>query len=817
MADVLLTLDVDEKGVVRGVRNADGELQRLEDSTKSAGREAETLGSRFDVAMGVVAAAAIATAAAAVANFARSIVSTAADFEDSMARVGALSQATADELEQLTETARGLGATTRFSAQEAANGMAFLAQSGFEVNEIMDAMPGLLAQASAGQVDLGTASRITSDIMQGFNLEARDTGRIADILASAFTSSNTTLESLGETMSFVAPIASGVGLSVEELAAAAGLLGDAGIQGSRAGTALRRTIGQLNAPTGAAAELMGKLQIRTTDAAGEMLPLADIIEQLEQRFEGMSGAQRTANATQLVGEEAAAGFNALLSQGSDRLREYTSELRNSAGAAEEIAAIQEDTLAGSLRSLNSALDELRLSVAETFENEYRSAVDSAVEATRTFSKFIKENRDEIATVVRLLPELAKGLALVIGVTKGLTVAVGLFNAAIRANPFGLILTAIQIVVVALFSFRKRLAAVFADVIDIIAQAVSSVQSFTRRLGELAEFIPGMTRATRGLATAFQVVEGVLQMGADKLREYAETSDDPTIGLNDLGDAAEGAGRDLQNLNTDLDDTSASFEGAASGADGFTESIEEADDAFTGFTIGLSRAQMSLINVNDTIREVGAQFRGGMVPSIASADEALGRLRGALRIATSPQQRAELRELIVLFAELRSRMQSGEQEVRQLGEATGETSNSLSAATGAAQQFSDSLADGLIRGQNVAQGLLGTLRQIASQLLSRGILALLTGGAGGGVTGLLGGLFGGGRHRGGSVQGGRVYEINEGRGQREFFQPSSGGRVLPLGRGGQGTGSMDIRVRGTLRADMGELVAEIDEQRTINDL
>ena len=810
MADVLLTLDVDDRGVVRGVRNVDGELDRLEGSTKQAGDEADRLGSRFDVAMGVVAAAAIATAARAVTNFARSISQVGMDFEDEMARVAALAGATGEDLQALTDTARELGRTTRFSAVEAAQGMSFLAMAGFDANETVEAMPGLLAQASAGQVDLGTSARITSDILDGFNLEATETTRIADVLSVAFTSSNVTLESLGETMSFVAPIASGVGLSIEEVAAAAGLLGDAGIQGSRAGTALRRTIGQLNAPTGEAAQIMERLGIRTADAQGEMLPLADIIGQLEQAFEGMSGAQRTATATQLVGQQAAAGFNALLSQGGERLREYTQELETSAGAADEIAAIQEDTLAGSVRELNSALDDLRLALFETYEEDYRGAVETAIDVTRSFSRFITENREAIGAVIRVLPDLVAGLVAVTVATRGVRLAVLALNTVMRANPFGLIVTAIQVVVVALFTFRRRIAGVMAEVIDIIRNALESVRGFLDRLADVASFIPGISRSVSGLAGAFERLDGVMDGAADTLRTYANANDEVEIGLGEVDSGARDAAQSVGELSERAEGAAQSIGAAGSAAvragQGFAVMATEVRDV----QHELESLRFDFETPMQAVERLSTALSDGAVNSIRQADLAVRDLRQSLSIAGTQEQRDAIIQLIAQFEHLRDEMRSTESGMSGVESSTG-------AATSAAQQFSDSLAQGLTRGQDIAEGLLGTLRQIASQLLSRGILTLLTGGTGG-AGGILAGLFGGGRRRGGSVSAGRIYEINEGLGQREFFQPSSGGRVLPLGRGGEGGDKrIDVRVSGTLRGDMGELVAEIDEQRTINRL
>src|SRR5699024_4902744 len=236
-----------------------------------------------------------------------------------------------EELEQLEDMAKDLGETTRFSATEASEGMSFLAMAGFETNEILDSMPGLLNLAAAGQLDLGRAADITTNVMSGFNLEAEETGRVSDILAESAASANTSVEQMGGAMSYVAPVAEGAGLSIEETAAAMGTLSDAGIQGERAGTALRSMIASLQNPTGQTANALKDLGLSAEDVNPSMNSLSEILGTLEDA--GMDSSQ----AMQLVGQEAGPGLIALLSEGSDGLKEFTNDLENSEGAATSMA------------------------------------------------------------------------------------------------------------------------------------------------------------------------------------------------------------------------------------------------------------------------------------------------------------------------------------------------------------------------------------------------------------------------------------------------------------------------------------------------
>src|SRR5690606_18242605 len=275
-------------------------------------------------------------------------------------------RATDEEMALLSRTARELGASTVFSASQAAEGMSFLAMAGFSVSEIVDAMPGLLDTAAAAQEGLGVTADIVSNILSGFQLEARETTRIADVLTATFTSSNTTLQSLGDTMSYVAPVAAALGVSIEEVAAMTGRLGDVGIQGQRAGTALRAIFTRLASPTGGAARFFQELGIQMTDRPGNMLPIIDIIRQIEERTRNMGSAQRSAVLTTLVGMEAVSAFSALLDVGADNIQNYADELRASAGVAREVSARQMDNLRGVLEELRSAFEEVQISIGSAF-------------------------------------------------------------------------------------------------------------------------------------------------------------------------------------------------------------------------------------------------------------------------------------------------------------------------------------------------------------------------------------------------------------------------------------------------------------------
>lgn len=298
----------------------------------------------------------IGAAGVAIAGMAVLSIRAFAGFEQSMARAGALSGATADQLAQMTEVAKKMGRETQFSAKQAAGALSFLSQAGFKVEESMAALPGVLELAAAAQLDLARAADITSNVLTGYGLKVSDLSRVNDVLTKAFTSANTDLTQLGEALKLAGPIASAAGIRFEEATAALALMGNAGIQASMAGTSLRGAITKLLNPSKEAAGLIDEMGLKVTDAAGKMIPFVDIIRTLE-------GANLSAaDAMTIFGQRAGPAMLALIGQGSAALVDFTEKLDNSGGTAKRIADLQMATLQGALTRLKSAMEGLAIAV-----------------------------------------------------------------------------------------------------------------------------------------------------------------------------------------------------------------------------------------------------------------------------------------------------------------------------------------------------------------------------------------------------------------------------------------------------------------------
>ena len=269
------------------------------------------------------ATATITGTATALGGVATAAIKVGSDFEAQMSRVQAISGATGKELEELRSQAVELGADTSFSASEAAQGMENLAAAGFETNEIMDAMPGLLDLAAASGEDLASSSDIAASTLRGFGLAASEAGHVADVLAENANRTNSSVAETGEAMKYIAPLARAAGISMEETAAAIGIMANAGIQGSQAGTTLRGALSRLSKPTADMQQAMNELGIEFYDSEGKMLSLEDQVGMLKSAMEGMTDEQKNNYLVTLYGQEALSGMLALINEGPDSLASLT--------------------------------------------------------------------------------------------------------------------------------------------------------------------------------------------------------------------------------------------------------------------------------------------------------------------------------------------------------------------------------------------------------------------------------------------------------------------------------------------------------------
>ena len=311
------------------------------------------------------------------ALIARSVVRTLANFGQAMSTVRAITGATGDQFNRLRDTAKRLGAETRFSATQAAEGMLFLARAGFSTNQVLASVEGTLQLAQAGALDLGRAADIASNILTGFRLQAEQTGRVVDVLALAANSSNTTVGQLGDAMKFVAPVAAGLGLQIETVAAAIGALSDAGLQASLAGTGLRRVLAELESPSTKTAGILRSLGLTTDEVRISQVGLVAALQNL--RDAGVD----TGLALEIFGDRGGPAFE-VLSSSIPKVRRMTGELKNAGGTAERVATIMDQNLNGALLRVRSAAEAVVISFGDLgAESSLTEAFDGLASALRS--------------------------------------------------------------------------------------------------------------------------------------------------------------------------------------------------------------------------------------------------------------------------------------------------------------------------------------------------------------------------------------------------------------------------------------------------
>ncbi|EPA9354643.1 TPA: phage tail tape measure protein [Proteus mirabilis] len=346
------------------------------------------------------------------------------EFNVGMSKVQALTRLdkNSDEFKMLREQARELGATTAFTANQVAQGQAFYAMAGFKPEQIKNAMPGTLAMSLAGDIDLGTTADIGSNILTGFGLSSDEMSRVSDTLVGVFTRANVNLAMLGDTMKFVAPPASSLGVDLETTAAAAGKLGDAGIQASTAGTSLKSIFGRLAAPTSEVSKALKEINLKTTDSKGNFREFTEILVELDKKTKGMGNAQRAGLFKKLAGEEAFSSLMVLADQASTgSLQKLIAELKASKGEAQKVAGTMTDNLSGDMKNLQSAWEDLGIQIFDGIDSPLRQISQSITRVISKVGVWMKEN-----------PELAKTLTMIGLAIAGIITTLGILSLSIAA-------------------------------------------------------------------------------------------------------------------------------------------------------------------------------------------------------------------------------------------------------------------------------------------------------------------------------------------------------------------------------------------------
>jgi len=413
--------------------------QRIEDASKKLkdiGSKMQDVGKQLSMKV-----TAPLTAIGAIA------VKTGMDFEAAMSEVAAISGAAGEDLAKLEALAKKMGATTKFSASEAAEGLKYMAMAGWDTQQMLDGLPGVLSLAAASGEDLGRVSDIATDALTAFGMQASEAGEFADILAAASSNANTNVGMLGESFKYVAPVFGSLGYSAEDAALALGLMANAGIKASQAGTALRGAITRMMKPSKDAATAIDELGLKLTDAEGNMLPFRDVMDQLRSAFANLTAEQQAQYAATIFGQEAMSGMLAIINASEEDYTKLSDAINNSTGAAQQMAAEMQDNLQGRMTELKSAIE----GVALEFYDAMQPALEAVIAAVKRFVGWLADLSPEMKTTITVIAALAAAigpLLIALGmVANGIGAIIGILpvlKGAIAAltGPIGLVVAAI---------------------------------------------------------------------------------------------------------------------------------------------------------------------------------------------------------------------------------------------------------------------------------------------------------------------------------------------------------------------------------------
>lgn len=334
------------------------------------------------------------------------------EFEAQMSRVQAIAGATGEELNLLTEQALQLGAQTSFSATEAAEGMENLASAGFTTEEIMEAIPGLLDLAASSGSELATASEIAASAIRGFGLDASEAGHVADVFAEAAARTNAQTEDMGNAMKYIAPVAHTMGISLEETAAAIGIMSDAGIKGEQAGTTLRGALTRLTKPTNKMIGTMEELGISFYDNEGKMKSLTEIVKMLQDSMQGLSDEEQQYALTTLFGTESLSGMLALISRGPEELSTMTNSFKDCDGAASEMADTMLNNTSGAIEEMNGAIESLGIKIQQILAPYIVEAANKVQELVNKFLNLPESTQKTILAIAGIVAAIGPALLII---------------------------------------------------------------------------------------------------------------------------------------------------------------------------------------------------------------------------------------------------------------------------------------------------------------------------------------------------------------------------------------------------------------------
>ena len=526
-----------------------------------------------------------------------------AEFEAQMSRVQAILGATPSDMKKLNGQAKQLGADTAFSAKEAADGMEQLASAGFNTNEVMEAMPGLLDLAAISGKDVGMASENAASAIRQFQLDAGEAGHVADVFARAAADTNAETKDMGYALKYAGTAANSAGWTLEQTAAAIGIMSDAGIKGEQAGTTLRGALTRLMKPTAAMNDTMEQYGISIYDSNGKMKSLSGITEQLQSKLGGLSDEQKNSALATLFGTESLSGMLALMNAGPNEIDKLTKSLENSDGSAKKMAETMQNNLKGALEEAGGSLETMAITIYEDLEPTLTRIVKAFTDMVNAFNglpepvrKFIVVFAAILAVAGPLLWALGKFTTFILGIPTTIANVItmlgklgGAFKllfGIVAAHPFVAIALAIAGLIlyfVHLYNTNEEFRNKVNECWNAVKETVkSSVEQFKRDIDDIKRFFTeGWEDVKNKASRAWEAIKGFPKSASDYIKQTWEGT------KQWFADTWEGIKQGAINKWEELkqgvvDKCNSLVDGAQRAWDNFKQGISDAVDRAIGF-------------------------------------------------------------------------------------------------------------------------------------------------------------------------------------------------------------------------------------------
>ncbi len=647
-------------------------IDKYGNEAKDAGDASRKLGESSMDAInqlaGVLASAGVAKSVAEIASALLECVKAFGEFESQMSAVQAISGASGAQMAELTEKAKYMGATTSFTATEAGQALEYMAMAGWKTNEMMDGLEGIMHLAAASGEDLGATSDIVTDALTAFGLTASDSARFADVLAAASSNANTNVGMMGETFKYAAPVAGSLGYSIEDTALAIGLMANAGIKGTQAGTALRSAFSRLASDAGATETQLGalgvlteKLGVQFYNIDGSTRALNDVLVDSRAAWAGLSAEEQIFYGKTIAGTEAMSGWLALMNAGEADFQKLSLAISNSSGAAKEMSEIKLDNLSGQMTLLDSAADGLKIAIGEQLAPALSDLAEAGTDALTWATEFTNENK-------------LVGPAIV-----GTTTAVGALVAGVT-----------------LYTYKAELAAAKTALLSAVMNANPAVF---------------LVSAMAGLAVAIGAYVAAADDADEKTRDFTDSLKDSKDAYEDLNDSMADQSRNNRAMASSLLDLLRVEEKSALQKDQIEQKVAKLNEAVPGLNLAYDREKDALIGVTEAElesmlarEEAQAQYEA-QVSRLNELSTERAEIESRLKDARLALNEAEVagtgntRELQNTINELTAAQEENERQTAALEEASsayGEAQAQAAAKSQEAQtriqQLTDQMAD-----------------------------------------------------------------------------------------------------------------------------